>query len=164
MYPEDLFDVITDCKHICRDLALADPKVIFTDYQPEIDELKRLIAEYNELSSKEVEEEEKGKIHRLIPKRKKKTGPKVIPVGTAKYPPTAYYISTPGCLDAVPYTNQSTDVRKSLEYAETLAMITNRKGMSDWLKIMGPVMIFGAVAIAIVYIVVGSGGGGGGIV
>ena len=161
MYPEELYDIIIDCKHICRDLALTDTKVVFTDYRTEIDELQELIEAYNKLDHDAAEDAaEKGK-RKLLGKRKKKNTPKIIPVGTAKYPPTAYYISTPGCVDAIPYANQSTDVRKALEYAETLAAITNKKGMGDWLKIMGPVMIFGAVAIAIVYIVVGSGGGGG---
>lgn len=145
---EALYDVIMDCKRMCRDVVISRSDVIFTDYKTELEEIKELLA------ADAVEEEEESKKGLRI----KKDKPKAILVGTAKYPRSAYFIDSAAALDAMPWMNQSSVVRKGIELMEALAKQTGVKDLG-WVKIMAPLLIFAAVAICMVWIVIGNGGG-----
>lgn len=144
---EALYDIIMDCRRMCRDVTISQSDVIFTDYKSELEEIKELLA------ADAAEEEETGK--RL---RARKNKPKAILVGTAKYPRSAYFIDTAAALDAMPWTNQSSVVRKGIELMETLAKTTGTKDLG-WVKVMAPLLIFAAVAVCMMWIVIGNGGG-----
>lgn len=147
MYADELYDIIVDCKRRCRDIILSEADVIFTDYHSELEELKELLA---------AEGPEGGKKHSL---RNLKKRPKAILVGTAKYPRSAYFIDSAAALDAMPWTHQSSVVRKGIELMEALAKVTGVKDYG-WVKVMAPLLVFAAVAVCMMWIVIGNGGGG----
>lgn len=148
---EVLYDVILDCKRKCRDVAISGADVIFTDYHSELEELRELLA-----ASEKEDEEESGKKRLRL---RKKRQPKAILVGTAKYPRSAYFIDSAAALDAMPWTNQSSVVRKGIELMETLAKVTGTKDYG-WVKVMAPLLVFAAVAVCMMWIVIGNGGVG----
>lgn len=140
MYQDELYEIITDCKRMCRDVALENPKVIFTDYTTELDELEGMIADIEENGEKS-----------------RKSKPKVISVGTAKYPKSAYFLNTAETIHSMPWSVQNATIRKAIELITALAK-EQSKGDFGWVKVVAPLMIFGAVAICMVWIVIGNGG------
>lgn len=144
MYADELYDIITDCKRRCRDITLEEPKLVFTDYGEEIDHLESLIDEYNNLGDEEGKKQKKGR-------------QMVVSIGTAKYPKSAYFLNSAKTISAMPWSVQNATVRKAIELLESLAAETGKKDLG-WVKVMAPLMIFGAVAICMVWIVIGGGG------